>query len=240
MLKEKGMDTVIHRAESRGGADHGWLKTRHSFSFANYYDPERMGFGALRVLNDDFVEGGGGFGTHPHENMEIVTVMLDGTLMHRDSVGNESALRAGEVQVMSAGTGIQHSEYNGSQTEPLRFLQIWVTPHQQGVPPRYDQKSFADRDLNTWQTLVSGDGRNGSLSIHQDALFLKGKFEAGREVTHILESPGHGVYMFVLSGNVEVAGKTLNERDAIAVRDTSEFTIRSTSRSELLLIEVPL
>ncbi len=142
------MKIDIHRAESRGGADYGWLKTRYTFSFANYYDPNRMGFGALRVLNDDTIEGGGGFGTHPHENMEIVTIMLEGTLAHRDNTGSEGALRTGEVQVMSAGTGIRHSEFNGSDTEPIRLLQIWVVPNQNGVTPRYDQKSFTGGNSN--------------------------------------------------------------------------------------------
>jgi len=235
------MNKIIHRADSRGTADHGWLYSRHTFSFANYYDPERMGFGKLRVINDDVVKGGGGFGTHPHDNMEIISVPLAGALRHRDSMGNTHVIRQGEVQIMSAGTGLTHSEYNESATDAVNFLQIWVMPKQRNIEPRYGQKAFdAAERRNRFQTVVAPDPHDGMVWINQDAWFSLGDFDAGQSGSYQARKDGNGVYLFVIDGEVEVAGETLAKRDAIGLTDVGEVAIRAATDSRLLVIDVPM
>lgn len=235
------MNKIIHRADSRGVADHGWLYSRHTFSFANYYNPERMGFGKLRVINDDTVKGGGGFGTHPHDNMEIVSVPLAGALRHRDSMGNTHVIRAGEVQIMSAGTGLTHSEYNDSASEPVNFLQIWVLPRQRNIEPRYGQKAFEHAGHhNRFQTVVAPEQHGEPVWINQDAWFSLGDFDAGQTVRYAVKQPGNGIYLFVIEGDIEVAGETLGKRDAIGITDAGEAAISAAQDSRLLLIDVPM
>lgn len=233
------MQTLLHRADTRGHANHGFLDTHHTFSFAGYYDPERMNFGALRVLNDDVVKGGGGFGTHPHNNMEIVSIPLVGDLQHRDSMGHGEVIRQGDIQVMSAGTGITHSEFNANADRPVNFLQIWILPKEANVKPRYDQQTFTLGERhNRLQTVVSPD-RNG-LWLHQDAWFSLGRFDAGQTGEYALHAPHHGVYTFVISGDVEIGGETLHARDGLGVWAVDTVSFRASSDAELLLIEVPM
>lgn len=235
------METIIHKAETRGKANHGWLNTHHTFSFGSYNDPARMQFGMLRVLNDDIVSAGAGFGMHPHNNMEIVSIPLSGSLEHRDSMGNTTqVIRANEVQLMSAGNGILHSEYNHSKEEVVNFLQIWVLPKVKDVKPRYQQKLFdpADR-INRIQTIVSPE-KGDTLQINQDAYFSLGNLKAGFETNYKLHGDHHGVYVFVIEGEAEVAGEPLGRRDGIGVWETNEVTMRATGDAELLLIEVPM
>lgn len=235
------MKTVLHKADSRGHANHGWLNAYHSFSFAGYHDPSRVHFGALRVLNDDTVAGGMGFGMHPHDNMEIITVMLSGTLEHKDSMGNVGQIKAGEVQVMSAGTGIMHSEYNPSKSEDAKLFQTWIFPKERNITPRYDQKSFADAmKHNELTTVVSGKKDSDTLYINQDAAISFGDFDAGKQVTYEIKVPGNGAYVLQVEGEAEVDGSVLNKRDAIGVYDTSTFTIETKSSSRLLIIEIPM
>jgi len=234
------MSKTIHRAETRGTAAHGWLHSFHTFSFAGYHNPERMGFGALRVLNDDVVQPGQGFGTHPHENMEIISIPLAGALRHKDSMGNVHVIRTGEVQVMSAGTGITHSEYNDSGDHPVNFLQIWVLPKAHNVAPRYDQDVFENADRqNKFQLVVSPDGRDKSLAINQDAYFSLAQIDAGKIVKYPLHQEGNGTYLFVLEGQVEVAGEQLAKRDALGLWDNEAMDIRATEDAQLLCMEVP-
>jgi len=234
------MKKVIHRAEERGHANHGWLDTHHSFSFASWYNPERMNFGRLRVLNDDHVAAGRGFGRHPHDNMEIVSIPLSGALEHQDSMGNRGVIKANDVQIMSAGTGIQHAEYNHSREEPVKFLQIWVFPKEQDIKPRYDQRTYKPEDReNTLQTVVS-PSHEESLWINQDAFFSLGKFQAGRTTDYSIQHEGNGAYLFVLEGEVEVDGETLKRRDAIGISDASDFSIQAKTDAEYLLIDVPM
>ena len=234
------MQTVFHEATSRGYAKHGWLETHHSFSFASYYDPERMGFGALRVLNDDAIAPGAGFGEHPHDNMEIITIPLTGALKHQDSMGNSAVVTAGEVQVMSAGTGVHHAEFNASTTEPLTLLQIWILTAKRNATPRYDQKRFdVERFRNTFFQVVGNMETEGVLGIHQEARLSLGRFEAGKEATYPL-SPEKGVYFFVIEGEVAIAGKKLATRDALGVWDTGEIAVRAEKEAFLLAIEVPM
>jgi redox-sensitive bicupin YhaK (pirin superfamily) len=235
------MQKTVHRADSRGRAEHGWLHSRHTFSFAMYRNPERMQFGKLRVLNDDVVDPGAGFDTHPHDNMEIISVPLAGTLRHRDSMGNVHIIHAGEVQLMSAGTGITHSEYNDSQTEAVNFLQIWVLPKRRDTAPRYEQRAFdpAARQ-NRLQLVVSPDGRDGSLVINQDAWFSLTSVDAGLAVEYAVQHPGNAVYLFVISGEISCAAESLGERDAMGVSGADRFSLQAVRRAEVLLIEVPL
>ncbi len=234
------MKKEIHRSSSRGHANHGWLDTYHSFSFAGWYDPERTRFGLLRVLNDDRVAAGKGFGRHPHDNMEIVSIPLSGSLEHQDNMGNRAVIKAGDVQIMSAGTGVYHAEYNHSREEEVRFLQIWVFPKTRDIEPRYEQKSFpVEERLNTLQTVVSPDGDEG-VWINQDAWFHLGRFDAGRKVDYSLRKAGNGLYLFVLEGTVEAGGETLQKRDALAISDLESLEIRAAEESEYLLIEVPM
>ncbi len=234
------MKTTLHKANSRGIANLGWLNSRHTFSFSHYYDPERVHFGALRVLNDDRVAAGMGFGTHPHDNMEIVSIPLAGDLEHRDSMGNSTIIKNGDVQIMSAGTGVKHSEYNHSKTEEVKFLQIWVLPKERNITPRYDQKTFdvAGRQ-NQWQTIVAPDAA-AAVWINQDAWFTLGNLSAGQSLPYTFHQPNHGLYLFVLSGEVTIDGQTLSTRDGLAITDTATFEVLARTDAELLLMEVPM
>lgn len=236
------MKKVLHRAESRGHANYGWLDTRHTFSFANYYNPERMGFGALRVLNDDIVAPGRGFSTHPHDNMEIISIPLRGALEHKDDMGYRSVIHKGEIQVMSAGHGIFHSEYNKSHERDVNFLQIWVLPNQKNVEPRYDQMSMkkVERKNGIYQ-ILSPDKDDDGVWIHQKAWFFMGDFEEGhREVYGLREGRRNGLYLFVLDGAVDVEGVLLQKRDGLGLWETEELTITAKQASSVLLMEVPM
>lgn len=235
------MKKVIHRADTRGYANHGWLKSHHTFSFANYYDPNRIHFGALRVLNDDAVKGGMGFGAHPHDNMEIVSIVLDGALEHRDNTGKQEVIRKNDVQIMSAGTGVVHSEFNASKTEDVSFLQIWVIPAERNVTPRYDQKTFdpAARE-NALQVVVSPDKTADALWLHQDTWFTLGKFDAGKTLDITPKAAGIGSYLFLLSGEVKVDGEVLQTRDAIGLSEYDKANIEVLKPAEFLLIDVPM
>ena len=237
------MKTKLFEANSRGNADHGWLKANFSFSFGNYYNPERVQFGMLRVLNDDTIAGGTGFGTHPHANMEIITIPLEGGLKHRDSMGNEGVIRFGEVQVMSAGTGIQHSEMNASQNDLAKTLQLWVFPDKEDVTPRYDQKSFdIENQINKFVTIVSPKDKNdgNALWIYQQTFFNLGIFEKDTSITYKVNIPENGVYLFLIEGEIEVDNQILKTRDAIGIIDFEQFEIKINSKSKILLIEVPM
>ncbi len=234
------MIKTIHRAESRGHADHGWLNAHHSFSFANYYNPERIRFGTLRVLNDDIVQPGEGFGTHPHDNMEIVTIPLRGELAHKDSTGNKEVIRPNEVQIMSAGSGLTHSEFNNSKTEEINLLQIWVFPKEKNIKPRYDQKVFEQSDkINKIKTVVSPVDKD-ALWINQDAYFSLSDIEKGNTVNYQIKSKGNGLYVFLIEGKIEIAGEILGRRDAIGLEQTESIELKSLEKSEVLLIEVPM
>lgn len=234
------MKKVLHKADSRGVANHGWLQSRHTFSFAGYYNPERMHFGALRVLNDDIVTGGKGFGKHPHDNMEIVSIPLAGALEHKDSMGTKQVIKTGDVQIMSAGTGVAHSEYNHSATKPVNFLQIWVFPKEKNIKPRYEQKTFSAADrAGSVQTVVSPEKGQG-VWINQDAWFSLADLKAGKAVEYKMHLPNQGVYVFVLEGSAEVAGEKLGKRDAIGISATDNFSLSTDGSAELLLMEVPM
>ena len=238
------MQTELHKADTRGYAKHGWLETYHSFSFADYYNPKRMGFGALRVINDDTIAPGAGFGEHPHRDMEIITLPLVGSLAHTDSLGNSAVIKTGEVQVMSAGTGVVHSEYNASKTEPVSLLQIWIETGKPGAEPRYDQKTFNAKEWNNTFRLVVGPlGNNpdeeGALGIHQDAYLSLGAFDPNAEVEYKLKDPKQGVYVFVIEGEVKIGDTVIGKRDALGISETKSFTVKTHSPSKLLIIEVP-
>ncbi|AET16501.1 TPA: pirin family protein [Pasteurella multocida] len=235
------MKTIYHSANSRGNADHGWLKSKHTFSFGHYYDPSRVNFGVLRVINDDFVEGGMGFGTHPHNNMEIISIPLSGDLAHKDSMGNGSIIRNGDIQVMSAGTGVTHSEMNPNADIPVKFLQIWVIPNKRNVEPRYQQITIADNAKpNDFQQILSPNPDDEGVWIHQDAWFSLAKFDKGIAKNYSLNKAGNGVYAFVIKGQANVAGIDLNERDGLGVWDTNNLDIVASSDAEILLMEVPM
>lgn len=234
--------TIIHKANSRGGADHGWLKAKHSFSFANYHNPEKVHFGVLRVLNDDYVEGGMGFPTHPHDNMEIITIPLEGALEHKDSMGNKAVVKAGEIQVMSAGTGIYHSEYNHFKDKPLKLFQIWLIPNKRNVTPRYDQilLDVADR-RNKLQQILSPNENDAGVWIHQDAWFSMGIFDEGFVTNYQIKKQRNGVYIMVVKGSVEINGNTLEDRDAIGIKDKNEISIKAiTQDAEILIMDIPM
>lgn len=238
--EEQAMKTVIHRADTRGHANHGWLDTHHTFSFANYHNPDRIHFGALRVLNDDWVDGGRGFGTHPHDNMEIISIPLVGDLEHKDSMGNTMVIKQNDVQVMSAGTGVFHSEYNKNQGEKVNFLQIWVFPKEKNIKPRYEQKTYLPEDrVNRIQRIVSPE-EDDAVWINQDAYFSLSNPEKGKSLEYTVNTPGNGVYVFVVEGAVSVNGAELNKRDGMGVYATDRFTFEATEDSEVLLMEVPL
>jgi redox-sensitive bicupin YhaK (pirin superfamily) len=235
------MKTILYKAADRGSADYGWLKPNYYFSFSQYYNPERIHFGALRVLNDDFVGGGGGFPTHPHDNMEIVTIPFTGALQHKDSTGGQGVIQAGDVQIMSAGTGVQHSEFNASASEPVTLFQIWVFPKLKNIKPRYDQKTFnaADR-INKWQTVVSPEESDNALWINQDAKFSLTKLEAGKSITYKNGFKGSGVFLVNISGAATAGEIQLGRRDAVGISETESFTVTATEDTELLAIEVPM
>lgn len=239
--ERKTMKTVLHKANTRGHANHGWLNSYHSFSFANYYNPERMNFGVLRVLNDDTVAGGMGFGKHPHDNMEIISIPLEGDLEHQDSMGNTAVIREGDVQAMSAGTGIFHSEKNKNPGEEVKFLQIWVVPNKQGVKPRYDQITLQPDALKgKLVQVLSPNPDDAGIWIHQDAWFHMGELNAGAQESYTLKRNGNGVYAFVLEGDVTIEGQSLNRRDGLGVWDTEKLDIQANSNTKLLLMEVPM
>lgn len=233
--------TILHKASARGLADLGWLKSYQSFSFSDYYNPDRIRFGALRVLNDDTVSGGKGFGEHPHDNMEIVSIPLEGELEHRDSMGNTAVISPGEIQVMSAGTGIYHSEYNKNAGLPAKFLQIWLYPNKRNVEPRYDQVKLDQQDShNKWQQILSPNPGDEGVWIQQDAWFHKGRFDKGVSAGYVFKKAGDGVYVFVIEGDVDVNGQTLNRRDGLGIWDTDTLEIKVLTDAEVLLIEVPM
>lgn len=235
------MKTIEYKADSRGAADHGWLNARHTFSFANYYDPNRMHFGALRVFNDDIVQGGTGFGKHPHDNMEIVTLVLDGKLRHKDSTGHEGVISPGEVQFMSAGTGVYHSEMNASESEPVNLLQTWVFPKKRDIEPRYGQKHFDyEGNKNRLVEVVSPDEGGESLSLNQEAWYQVGYFDKPTELTYEFHKEGQGVFAFVMEGEADIAGHNLTKRDAMGVYDTEAISLNVSPNTKLLLIEVPM
>lgn len=234
------MQKVVHRAETRGHANHGWLDSHHTFSFAGYYDPKRMHFGQLRVLNDDIVAGGQGFGSHPHDNMEIVSIPLYGSLEHQDNTGNKGVIKAGDVQIMSAGTGIVHSEYNHSGSEEVNFLQIWVFPKERNIQPRYGQKFFAEEGrLNKIQTMVSPE-ENGALWINQDAYFSRAKIEKGKSLDYELHGKRQGVYLFVIDGEVKAADEGLKRRDGAGFWETDKVELTAEREADVLFVEVPV
>ncbi len=234
--------TIFHPANERGHANHGWLDAHHSFSFAGWYDPEKIHFGELRVLNDDIVKGGTGFGKHPHDNMEIITIILDGALEHKDSMGHAQTIVPGEVQVMSAGTGVFHSEYNHHHDRNVNVLQTWIFPNKRGVKPRYDQAAFAEADrVNQLQMLVSPMGNaDPGLKIHQDAWIYRTTLEAGKSLEHALHNKGHGAYVFVITGAIETEGQQLAMRDAIGISETDSFRLTASETADVLIFEVPI
>lgn len=235
------MKTIFHKSTERGHADHGWLNAHHSFSFASYHDPRKTHFGLLRVLNDDIVAPGMGFGMHPHDNMEIVTIPLKGTLEHRDSMGNIGVIKPNEIQAMSAGSGLMHSEYNHSKTEPINLLQIWVFPKEKNIAPRYDQRVFTEEEKNgKFKTIVAPVKAKDIMWINQDAYFSLGKFKAGSTIDYTIQHKGNGAYIFVIEGEVKIEEQKLEKRDAIGIWDTDKFSINVTSDAEILVIDVPM
>ena len=228
-------------ADSRGHADHGWLDSYHSFSFANYYNPDRMNFGLLRVLNDDTVAAGMGFGAHPHSNMEIISIPLEGDLQHKDSMGNTTVIREGDIQVMSAGTGVTHSEYNHSKEAPVKFLQIWIVPNEANVQPRYDQIPLSSSARpNQLSQVLSPRPEDEGVWIHQNAWMHLGKFDQETQLTHEVRVPGNGLYAFLLEGKASINDNKMEQRDALAITDEQELSLHMKSGSRLLLIEVPM
>lgn len=239
--ENKTMNTVLHRANTRGHANHGWLDSHHTFSFANYYNPDRMHFGVLRVLNDDRVAAGEGFGTHPHDNMEIISIPLEGDLEHKDSMGNVAVIKEGDVQVMSAGTGVFHSEYNRNEDSEVKFLQIWLFPREKNVEPRYDQISVRDIEKkNKFYHILSPNKNDQGVWIHQDAWFSLGNFEKGKTDSYKFNKPDNGVYAFILEGEAEINGQKLEKRDGFGVWDTDKIDFKATSDARVLLMEVPM
>ena len=235
------MKKAFHAANTRGNANHGWLNANHSFSFANYHNPERMNFGALRVLNDDTIAPGMGFGTHPHENMEIITIPLEGDLEHKDSMGNIGVINEGEIQVMSAGTGVHHSEYNKNANQAVKVLQLWVFPKKQNVTPRYDQMSVRDlKKPNDFYQVLSPNSEDAGMWVHQDTWFHLGEFDVEKSLDYTLKKPGNGVYVFVIEGSFNVEGENLKKRDAIGIWETETINFTVQSESKVLLGEVPM
>jgi redox-sensitive bicupin YhaK (pirin superfamily) len=235
------MKKIVYRSEDRGKANYGWLDTKYSFSFANYYNPMMMNFGMLRVLNDDTVAPTGGFGTHPHNNMEIITIILEGSLEHKDSMGTGSVIHKDEIQVMSAGVGIQHSEFNPSEKEAVKLLQIWIFPKESDIKPRYDQKSFTVLDRNNKLfPAVSGFNKPGSLYIHQNAEIYLGKFDKGSKINYKINSLTNGAYIFLIDGQIKIADEELFNRDAIGISEVSEIDIEVVESSNFIIIDVPM
>ncbi|EPG67715.1 pirin family protein [Leptospira wolffii] len=234
------MEAVVHKASTRGKVDFGWLKSNHTFSFGSYMNPDRIRFGSLRVLNDDMVAPGGGFDPHPHQNMEIISIPMEGALEHKDSIGTSGVIRSGEVQVMSAGTGIVHSEYNHSETEPVKFLQIWVFPDRNGHKPRYDQKKYPiEERKNRFQVVVSPRGSQEGLWINQNAWFSLADLDSGVELEYVTRNKEGGVYAFLLSGKVNVGGQELDARDGAGFYKVDSLKVKALENSEILLMDVP-
>lgn len=234
------MKTIFHSADRRGHVSLSWLDSHHSFSFGNYYEPEKIHFGMLRVLNDDIITGESGFGTHPHDNMEIISIPLKGAIEHKDSTGTQAVINENDVQIMSAGTGIRHSEYNHYKDEETNFLQIWIIPKKRNIQPRYDQKTFNPEDrINKLQTVVAPDDPN-SVWINQDAWFSLGNFTGGFSTFYSLKKRGHGVYAFVIDGNITINDRSLFKRDAIGIWDIDKVDITAVTNAQILLIEVPM
>lgn len=235
------MNTVIHKEETRGKANHGWLNSSHTFSFANYHNPERMNFGVLRVLNDDRVQAGKGFGTHPHDNMEIISIPLEGDLEHKDSLGNVTIIKEGDVQIMSAGTGVTHSEYNKNKDKEVKFLQIWVFPKEKNLAPRYDQISTRDIEKdNQFYQVLSPNKDDQGVWLNQDAWFHIGKFAKGKSDTYTIKKEGNGVYVFILEGEVEINDTKLSNRDGMGIWDTESIIVKAIENARVLLMEVPM
>lgn len=235
------MKKILFKAADRGTADYGWLKPNYYFSFAQYHDPAKVHFGLLRVLNDDFIAGGGAFPTHPHDNMEIVTIPFSGALKHKDSSGGEGVIQAGDIQIMSAGTGVQHSEANASATEPVTLFQVWIFPKERNIEPRYDQKTFDVKErTNNWQPVVSPIETENALWINQDARFALTNLDAGKEISYSTAFEGNGVFLVVINGKVIIDGQELNKRDALGISGTASFTVTASEDAELLAIEVPM
>ncbi len=237
------MNKILHPAATRGNVDYGWLQARYSFSFSNYFDPDRMQFGSLRVLNDDIIAPGMGFGRHPHKNMEIVTIPQEGAVKHKDSMGNEGVVAAGDIQVMSAGSGVEHSEFNASATNPLKLFQIWLFPENENVTPRYDQKEIAPLlTPNTFSPVVKpkSEASENELWIHQQAYFHIGEFTENKTTNYSVKQSSNGIYLMVINGTVIVDNETLNKRDAIGIWDTKNVSMSVSKNSRLLLIEVPM
>lgn len=235
------MQSILHKSATRGLANHGWLKSNHSFSFANYHNSERMHFGVLRVLNDDYVAPGRGFGKHPHDNMEIISIPLSGDLQHNDSMGNTTIIRQGDVQAMSAGTGVAHSEMNANPDEPVEFLQIWVLPKSRNIAPNYSQITLKPENLkNKLDQILSPNADDQGVAINQDAWFHLGNLSAGTKLNYDLKKHGNGVYAFVLEGDLTIAGQELNKRDGFGVWGTNSISIAANTNATLLLMEVPM
>ncbi len=237
------MKTIIHRAENRGHANHGWLNAKHSFSFASWYDPTKIHFGALRVLNDDEVAKGMGFGKHPHDNMEIITLVQEGALEHKDSMGNGSIMKPNDVQVMSAGTGVFHSEMNPSKEEAVKLFQIWVFPDKANVTPRYDQQTFLPEGRkNQWQEVIKPDTQTSGtgIFIHQQAWFNLADLDENNSITYTGKKEGNGAYVFIIDGDVEVAGEKLKRRDAIGITDFTSFDIKANTNARILVMDLPM
>lgn len=234
-------NTILHKSSTRGKANHGWLDSKHTFSFANYYNPDRMHFGVLRVLNDDTVAPGMGFGTHPHDNMEIISIPLEGDLEHKDSMGNVTVIKKGDIQVMSAGTGIQHSEYNKNKDKEVKFLQIWLFPNKKNVTPRYDQITLKEADRhNKLQQILSPDANDAGVWIHQDAWFHLGKLDTGTKLDYKIHKKGNGVYVFLLNGTLKVNDQRIEQRDGFGIWDTDAIQLLAENNAEVLLMEVPM
>lgn len=237
----KTMNTVLHKAETRGKANHGWLNSHHTFSFANYHNPERMNFGVLRVLNDDIVQAAMGFGTHPHDNMEIISIPLEGDLEHKDSMGNVTVIKEGDVQIMSAGTGVTHSEKNKNNDKEVKFLQIWVFPKEKNISPRYDQISIREiAKENKFYQVVSPNKDDQGVWINQDAWFHIGNFTKGNSDQYEIKKEGNGVYAFILEGEVEIDGEKLSKRDGMGIWNTKSINVKATEKARVLLMEVPM
>lgn len=233
------MKTVFHSSASRGHADHGWLSAKHSFSFASWYNPERIHFGMLRVLNDDIVAGGMGFGKHPHDNMEIITIPLAGSIQHEDSMGFSEVIRAGEVQVMSAGTGIYHSEYNPSPNEELNLFQIWIFPNQKQVTPRYAQRKY-ELQNGAFTELVGPEHSGIATWIHQEAWLSMGEFDTDTTISYTLKNPNYGAYIMLIDGSIQIGEQILQQKDAIGISDTAQIEINIQQKAKILVIEVPM
>jgi redox-sensitive bicupin YhaK (pirin superfamily) len=240
-METKTTTSVLHKANTRGDANHGWLHSKHTFSFANYYNPDRMNFGVLRVLNDDIVAQSMGFGTHPHRDMEIISIPLEGDLKHEDNMGNKTVIKSGDVQVMSAGTGVMHSEYNNNPDQPVKFLQIWVFPDKKGVTPRYDQITLnTDDRVNQFQQVLSPNPDDDGVWVHQNAWFHMTNLDQGKELTYTLKDPNNGVYAFILEGEATINGQALEKRDGYGLWDLTHFDVKANTNTEILLMEVPM